>query len=437
MTTAISPKPVLDGLDKAIEVHRSLRARLAAVDDAIEALPDTTPRLLAPWSHFVRGMNAHMQQEEELVFPAVRALALGQTPVEGFEAPLLEMQYEIDEVRILGDALRNAAPDAGPVEPMLLELLDALEEHARMEEERLFPVAVALLEEWDSDTAATEEPVEEVAADPLAPVDVGTLLTERRGHPVEVLSLAETSIEVIEAWAEALHARGAVAIIEISGGELAQVATCSALAATGVDEVLVRLDEQTETVKDSLEALGRVQLPCSVLLPVGRDDSERIATWYHLLLQPHFEHVRECFVHGADGQGPDELLKLLASTLEGLEADDVHRFTKLLATLREAFSSERPLDGYRYVVSRSHYGTSEPAGRWLDLPGLSKACANYRQRASRHPDLARARLLVELARSMGRNQVRVVMDLVRLQLQYTAGERRTPLAGKYLYLVVG
>lgn len=139
---------VLRTCDGAEAWHVECRASLNLLDDLLhhERHP---PGLLAPWEHFARGMRTHFEEEEQVLFPALRALARGQAPRgEDFLVLLEEMEQELDEIRTISDALRNAARDGGELEQRILELLDDLEEHARREEEELLPAAKQLVRRW-------------------------------------------------------------------------------------------------------------------------------------------------------------------------------------------------------------------------------------------------------------------------------------------------
>ena len=141
--------PAVIGADRAEAYHGHLRAEIDRLDAAFSSR-DLTPRLSAPWRHFADGLRDHMAVEEQVLFPAIRALAALQDPGEAdWRTPLAEMQYELDELRTIFDALRSAAPEAGDLETDLLTLLDALEEHARREEEQLQPAAAELVERWE------------------------------------------------------------------------------------------------------------------------------------------------------------------------------------------------------------------------------------------------------------------------------------------------
>ncbi len=140
---------ISQALDGAVTYHDRLRAELPQLDAAFEAMP--APKgLMAPWKHFLNHIGEHLDEEEQGLFPALRALAEGKAPDTDFVGPLQAMDFELAEVQIIADALRNAARDAGEHEDRLLTLLDGLEEHARLEEEVLRPLALQALDAWAS-----------------------------------------------------------------------------------------------------------------------------------------------------------------------------------------------------------------------------------------------------------------------------------------------
>lgn len=162
--------PAVIAADRAEAYHKHLQAVLDRLDAAFAAR-DLTPRLGAPWRHFAEGMRDHMRVEEQVLFPAVRALAALQDPGDAdWRTPLAEMQFELDELRTIFDALRSAAPEAGDLEGQLLTLLDELEEHARREEEQLQPAAQELVERWQRmHNAAIGQPTTEETDEPAPP----------------------------------------------------------------------------------------------------------------------------------------------------------------------------------------------------------------------------------------------------------------------------
>lgn len=164
----LSSARLVEGLDRALAWHDELRATVTRLERAFSE-GAITPRLGAPWRHFVEGMEDHMRVEEEILFPAIRALAEGRDPGAGdFEGPLHEMQFEVDELATLCDALRAAAPEAGAHEAALLDMLDALDVHADREQNALFPAADRLFRAWKATEAPAPTPVRAPAPTPPA-----------------------------------------------------------------------------------------------------------------------------------------------------------------------------------------------------------------------------------------------------------------------------
>jgi len=119
-------------------LHREL-PRLAS------ALAGSSRQVIAPFHHLHAVMDDHMMKEESILFPAILALAeRGESAGCGVVGPIRQMQAEHDQIRTLESALREAARDAGANEADLLAMLDDLAEHARVEDEVLFPAALAL-----------------------------------------------------------------------------------------------------------------------------------------------------------------------------------------------------------------------------------------------------------------------------------------------------
>ena len=148
--------------DRATAFHDGARGRITALGDRVRAHGDD-PRLLAPWNHFEREVITHFDEEERVLFPALRALALGDPPEDGpWRTHLHELSRELDEVRTIADALRDAARDAGDLELDLLDLLDDLETHADAEANIILPAARAVLLE------ATAEVVEPLSREPAS-----------------------------------------------------------------------------------------------------------------------------------------------------------------------------------------------------------------------------------------------------------------------------
>ncbi|MCK6505420.1 hemerythrin domain-containing protein [Myxococcota bacterium] len=143
-------RDVLTLCDDAQAWHVTARATLARLDDRVRS-GTADPRLIAPWTHFTRGIRAHLAEEELVLFPALRELAQGKAPpTESWRGMLDDMERELSEMETLSAALRSAARDAGPLEAELLDLLDDLEVHARVEEQELLPAARRMLSAWEA-----------------------------------------------------------------------------------------------------------------------------------------------------------------------------------------------------------------------------------------------------------------------------------------------
>ncbi len=109
------------------------------------ALAGSSRQILAPFQHLHRTMDDHMMKEETILYPAIIALAEGKESSGcGVAGPINQMLAEHDEIRTLEGALRSASRDAGANEAALLAMLDDLCEHARIEDEELFPAALRL-----------------------------------------------------------------------------------------------------------------------------------------------------------------------------------------------------------------------------------------------------------------------------------------------------
>ncbi len=144
MEDTISSMSPAELVRRALTLHHDpMWAQLPRLSDALAAL-DSTPRLTAPWAHLERTLSAHVVSEEREIFPAILELCDGRGAGD-LGALLDRAEAEHDELRTLEVALRAAAPDAGPHERELLELLDDLEPHLSLEEEALCPAVRALL----------------------------------------------------------------------------------------------------------------------------------------------------------------------------------------------------------------------------------------------------------------------------------------------------
>lgn len=86
-------------------------------------------------------MEAHMRKEEQILFPAIQALAEGGDPEGcGLLGPIRQMRHEHDRIRELEQQLRSLSAGASS----LTALLDDLALHADKEDTQLFPMALEL-----------------------------------------------------------------------------------------------------------------------------------------------------------------------------------------------------------------------------------------------------------------------------------------------------
>ena len=115
-----------------LDVHHVFAHReLAFLDEAFTKHPDVAFR--RAWTGLSTLFQQHMMKEEHVLFPAIFA---GHT---GLDGPVMVMEQEHDQLRSYEKELTRLAKAAGPHELRLLAFLADLTEHARIEEEDLFP----------------------------------------------------------------------------------------------------------------------------------------------------------------------------------------------------------------------------------------------------------------------------------------------------------
>jgi molybdenum cofactor biosynthesis enzyme MoaA/iron-sulfur cluster repair protein YtfE (RIC family) len=139
-----------------LDTHHALLKRELPLLEA--GLRDADAAVRVPFGKLVRVLNEHLMKEEAILFPAILALAEGHA-VDGcgVHGPIAQMQAEHEVIRALEEELRVERARAGTLGPDLLRLLDDLAEHARKEDEWLFPAAIRLAEAADGARAATNE----------------------------------------------------------------------------------------------------------------------------------------------------------------------------------------------------------------------------------------------------------------------------------------
>jgi uncharacterized radical SAM superfamily Fe-S cluster-containing enzyme/hemerythrin-like domain-containing protein len=135
----------LEGLiDHVLAQHHEVeRAMLEALRVQLED-GSSDKRLTAPFNHLYSELLLHMAKEETALFPALRSLVAGEAV--DCSGAIRAMELEHDQISTIETALRVAARDAGHLECLILELVDDLEEHIRIENEELFPMAMAAMD---------------------------------------------------------------------------------------------------------------------------------------------------------------------------------------------------------------------------------------------------------------------------------------------------
>ena len=112
--------------DAAEATHAPLLAQLQSVSQAL----GDSPELASRWNRLVETFAAHDRLEEGRLFPAIRA---GDPSLAG---PLAQVLAEHEAMRARAAGLRadGSAPE------VLTEALDALEEHAGLEDQAFLPL---------------------------------------------------------------------------------------------------------------------------------------------------------------------------------------------------------------------------------------------------------------------------------------------------------
>lgn len=283
--------------------HVLLRRELPRLAEALAGAP---PRLRVPFQHLRRVMDEHMAKEENILFPAILALARGEAAGGcGVGGPIAQMMAEHDEIRTLEDALRSASREAGPLEPSLLALLDDLGVHAAKEDALLFPAALelALLAAQpviEVDEASPPPRRKAVSAPPVGPPAAGRSIRETQGTcsvclqrvPAAVMVRAGTVVldkrcpehgttsqllsrrpdrwveldryyfsvmdeshpqrDDLEDWVRRVKATGNIAALHTNGIKLTDREYVNRLKAAGVDEVFLQFDGLDEEANKAL-----------------------------------------------------------------------------------------------------------------------------------------------------------------------------------------
>lgn len=116
-----------------LDVHHTFAHRELATLDAELLATVSDPAFRRAWSGLSNLFRDHMRKEEHVLFPAILA---GHT---GLDGPIMVMQQEHYQIRSYEKELVRLSKAAGPHERRLLAFLADLSEHARIEDEELFP----------------------------------------------------------------------------------------------------------------------------------------------------------------------------------------------------------------------------------------------------------------------------------------------------------
>lgn len=158
--------PLLEVIDQILDVHHTfvkrevprLSALMSKVNHVHGAThPDSVPELARLWGKLSFEIGMHLRKEEEILFPALRELALGRAPTLhcGVDSPMRVMELEHDEHGLILKRMRELAADYVPPQDAcgswvaLYGGLDAfqkdLHRHVHLENNVLFPRVRELL----------------------------------------------------------------------------------------------------------------------------------------------------------------------------------------------------------------------------------------------------------------------------------------------------
>ncbi len=509
---------------------------------------------------FARELEAHLRVEEEVIYPALQALSRGRL---SRDPGWLSMLHELPQERTLMGAWVRSLRRMGEAEqPRFAALLEAVERHAVMEAERIFPAALAAL-------GALSPPVEEAEAVParreilreprgrcsvcLADVParvlrteaevrleklcpehgvtrellsrspdywaeldsfyfrvngeehpqrdfmvrmtercnldcpiclakanteetpdldlsgLSALLSERRGIKVDLLAAEPTLRADLPDWIRRVKASGNIAALHTNGIKLADRAYAATLKEAGVDEVFLQFDGFDDEAHlrlrgarllnrrlKALENLRELNIATSLIVVIARGLNEaELSRVYEFALRPENAHVREVFFLGLRVLGstryaaarqaeggmaeralmPDALIEQLCAQRPEMKREDIRRFNKLYFSMLSAFRVRKCLYVQHYLVARDGQGGAKTAAELLPLQRIEEACDAYARRLPRHPQLARARFLAEIARlGVRRETLAMLFDLVQLQALFKTGMNLEQVPRRFLLL---
>jgi iron-sulfur cluster repair protein YtfE (RIC family) len=116
-----------------LDAHHTFAHRELAFLDAELLGTVSDPAFRRAWTGLSNLFRDHMRKEEYVLFPAILA---GHT---GLDGPITVMRQDHDQIRSYEKELLRLSKAAGRHERRLLAFLADLSEHARIEDEELFP----------------------------------------------------------------------------------------------------------------------------------------------------------------------------------------------------------------------------------------------------------------------------------------------------------
>ncbi len=152
-------------VDHILSVHHARLRREIPRFTARMAELGSPKAITEPWRQMLEVLEPHLDVEERVLFPMIVAIAEGHNPAgDGPEAGIHRMRYEHDVFVTLETCVRAAAKLLGDQENDLLDLLDDLETHTKLEEDELFPKAMAAWEKLNAELGSHAPTAPPVAA---------------------------------------------------------------------------------------------------------------------------------------------------------------------------------------------------------------------------------------------------------------------------------
>jgi iron-sulfur cluster repair protein YtfE (RIC family)/pyruvate-formate lyase-activating enzyme len=294
---------------------------------------------------------------------------------------------------------------------------------------------------------------------------LSTLLSERRGIKVDLLAAEPTLRADLTDWIRQVKASGNIAALHTNGIKLADRAYAENLKQAGVDEVFLQFDgfdddahmklRGARLLKRRLKALDNLRelnIATSLIVVVARGVNEaEIGKVYQFALRPENNHVREVFFLGLRVLGstryaqeggmadralmPDALIELLCAQEPEIKREDIRRFNKLYFSMLSAFRVRKCLYVQHYLVARDAQGGATTAAQLLPMDKVEAACDAYAKRLPRHPTIARARFMADIARlGVRRETVGMLFDMVQLQALFKTGMNLEQVPRRFLLL---